>query len=301
MRYLYTFLFVFIIAFGAKAQPEIGGYSTPLQYSIHTYTVTMGGATNNVEWDIYLPGVTRPEIDDGTALPLVKGSAYYVVSKTETAGIASFTVDFRGTMPTGEYLLAYREESADNCWDFQFLSFELFDPFDIDLDPANTINNTDCPDTHMEYLEGTGTPDIPTTQTVIEYPVNMTYPGDDPYYITSSDPIGNWSFYFEVTVNGQGGSDALINEISYDGFSVNPAASTYTNLVTVPNNVREFIITVTYDDVAGITQEIDFELTQIEGTYGERDVDVILGNTGENEMTHTINAIPAASYIVALD
>lgn len=279
-----------------KAQ-TIGGPDDPLRYSKQTYTVTMGNATNSVVWDIYEAGATRESIENGYSLPMAKNFAYYVDEQTQTGGISTFKVDFRGTLANGDYVLAYREESGDRCYIYVFMPFTLHDPFDVDLDPNNTISDTDCPDNDGVYLEGTGSPTVPVTYTTVIYPVVMVHP-DDPPYETSA---GNWSFNFTVTISGVLGATGIITQVDYSAFTANPNAATYTNLVYVPKTTTTFPISITYRDVPGVTQKIDFVLSQIEGPREEDDIDAVLGTIGENEKEHFLNAVPAASYIVALD
>lgn len=298
-RVLTLFTVLVLFSLNLFSQTEIGGHDAPLQFSTHTYNIFMGSPGNDVLWNIYPAGVTRVEIDNGTATPYQKGLAYDVVSDYQSDDYAYIEIRFSGNLsPDSDYELVYREESDDNCWDFSFLPFRLYGRFNVDLDPDNTISSTDCPETAGVYLEPSGTnpPDFPSIKTTIAYPVQMIYPSSDPYYITSGEPMGTWSFYFKVEINGRsGGTDASIESITSPAGTVTPSGNSYGNMITVDNDNTDFTIDVTYNDVPGVTQDIVFELTQVEGTYGEIDPDF------ENKVEHTINAIPNASYILALD
>jgi hypothetical protein len=284
-----------LLMVGMVAQAQIGGYDTPLKYSIHTYTVNMGNASNSVVWNIYDSTATREGID---AIPPVykaygKTTAYRVISQTKAAGVASFEIEFSGTIPDSmeagkKYRLAYREEGGDNCYIYKFLDFVLQSPFDADVLPIANF----CPDSNLYYQEGTG---IPTSQTTIYYHVALQ---NNDY-----NPPGYWYFNYNITVTGQGGASATIEQVAYTGYTWNqpPLISTNSHPAEIPITTRDVEIAVTYNDVPGVRQHVDFMIDGIEGAFSERDVDVINGTLGENEKEHYIDAIPAAGFIAALD
>jgi hypothetical protein len=276
---------------------DIGDHTLPMKSSIHTYTVTMGNISNSVLWNIYDSTATRERIDAGLVTPFSKTTDYLVNAQGIAAGAANITIEFSGNLQVGRlYRLAYREESADHCYIYQFLNFRLQSPIDVDVEQANADQ---CPDSDQDYLEDPNPADAvyyPTLQSVLEFHVIMRNDTYDP-------PATNWHFNYEIIVAGQSGASATIQEVLYPGYTDAPLplASTYSRSANIPVVTKDVQFLVTINDVPGVRQRIDFKLDQIEGAYSERDIDVIVPLAGQNELVHYVNAIPAASYIAALD
>jgi hypothetical protein len=261
-----------------------------MKYSIHTYTVNMGVSTDNVVWNIYDSTATRERIDANIDLPYSKTTAYHVISQTQVGGVASFEIEFSGNLVVWrKYTIAYREQGNDLCYIYQFLDFVLQEPFDVDILPVAD----QCPGSHLQYLEGAG---IPATQTTVEYHVVLQ---NDDY-----DPPGNWYFTYQITATGISGTSATIERVEIPDisfvFNQPPLISTYTNNAVIPIAIRDVQFLVTYNDVPGVRQRINFNLTLIEGAYSERDIDVINGTPG-NDAEHYIESIPGPGFILAMD
>lgn len=302
------FLGMFFLSIAAQAQTQIGGASLPLKYSIHRYTVTMGSALNSFTWAIYDDGATRETIDNGTSVAYSNTTAYRIdEAPSQTAGVASISIDFTGSLSIGvAYTLVYMEKSSDDCYTYEFFPFVIQDPLDVDLDPNDLISDHSCPDSNLVYLEGSGALDIPATYTSVDYQVVITDPdGVSDVYTPQPETATNihWSFNFQVTVTGVSGTSAQITEINHGATNliVNNSVYISPSPVVVSNLVTNYTVRVTYRDVPGIQQQIEFRLTQIEGSYQEDDVDVMIPMAGENEMVHYIDRMPGPSYIAALD
>jgi len=304
-----TFFFgLLFLSLEGIAQTQIGGASLPLKYSIHRYTVTMGSASNSFTWAIYDDGATRESIDNGTSVAYSNTTAYRIdQGPSQTAGVASISIDFTGTLSIGvNYTLAYMEKSSDDCYTYVFFPFVIQEPLDVDLDPDDLISDHSCPDSNLVYLEGSGSLDVPETFTTVEYHVVITDPdGVADVYMPQPETLGNihWSFNFQATVTGQSGPSAQITEINYGATTVPVNNSVYISAspIMVSNATTDYVVSVTYRDVPGIQQQVEFRLTQIEGSYQEDDVDVMIPVAGENEMVHYIDRMPGPSYIAALD
>lgn len=287
--YRVVWLCIAAMLFTTLAHAQVGDYLNPLQYSTHTYSVTMGNINNAVLWNIYNTTATRARIDADLETPFPTPLAYVVISTSKSAGQAHIEIEFSGSLAVGTtYRLAYREESADNCYDFQFLDFTIQAPFDVDILPVAD----QCPDIDDFHIEGTGTP---TSRTTVAYRIEMQ--------TENYDVPGNWFFNYAITVIGDGGPSATIESVTYTGYSwTQPSLlSSFSGTASIPNSSTEVTIYVTYNDVYAVRQRIDFALTQIEGTFGDRDVDEVNGTLGQNEIRHYIEPIPAAGYIAALD
>lgn len=270
----------------ATAQ-DIGDLTLPLRYSTHTYNVTMSNLNDDVVWNVYDSTATRERIDGGIDKPYSKTTDYLGGPQWISAGVAYFTINFTGNLVVGKlYRLAYREKSKDNCYIYEFLDFRIQSPIDVDI--VQAVDQ--CPGSNLQYLEGSG---FPATQTTIEYHVVLRN--------TDYNPVGNWYFNFVITVAGQGGASATIAVVDYYSSTYTPLTSSFSNSATIAVADKDVTFLVTINDVAGVRQRIDFALDGIEGAFSERDIDVITPVSGENETYHYIDAIPAASYIAALD
>jgi len=302
-------LFFMFVGFLSNAQVHIGGTQTPLQYSTHTFSITMGNGANDVSWAIYDDGVTRPQIESGTATAHVSPTAYSIVgTPTKSAGVASITIRFDGNLLLHTtYQLFYIEKSSDQCLAFVPLEFVIQDPIDIDIDPDDLVRDLYfCPDSAENFIEGNGTLVVPVTKTTVVYHIAITDPsGTDTSYVPEPANATNttWGFNYQITVTGQSGASAIISEINFNPAmaTVTPGTSVYNGSATFQNSVIDYEVLVTYNDIPGVQQRVDFNLTQIHGSYLEIDVDVKTGQTGENELTHYFNSMPAPSYIGALD
>jgi hypothetical protein len=289
------FLLLFLLASLAGQAQIIGDLTRPLKYSTHTYRVNMGNPSNTVTWNIYDSTATRERVDV-IDIAYSKTVAYRVISQTQAAGVASFTIEFSGSdptkMPAGKrYRIAYKEQEVGStqCFIIEFFDFILQSPFDVDILPVAAEM---CPDADSDYREGIGTP---TSQTVVDYEVVLRN--------SDYNPGGNWYFRFTITVAGQGGTDGTIAIIDYPGNTIvlGPAPSTYTGDAAISTATKSVPFTITYNDVPGVRERIDFNLTLIEGAYAEKDIDYLNGTLGQNEVTHYINGIPGASFILAMD
>ena len=279
---------------------DIGGNEQPMQYSTHTYTVTMDDISYSYLWNIYDSGATEAGIIDGSDLPFSKGTDFRVVSegKTIATSKAYITIRFDGNLPINtDYQLVYREESGQSCYAYRFFPFTLNGLFDVDVDFTYTSDEAPrCPD-------DTGTPysTAPTTQTdTISYTVTL----NNPTYLVDLG-VGNWSFQYDISTLGVGGNDAIVDSliIFVDGVAENHysnSTSSYSNSKTVSTSYKEVIIKVFYIHGLGVSQNIDFELTNIEGSYQEVDADVVVPAT-DNNVTNIIYNSPVAGNLQALN
>ncbi len=309
LKYSLLLISIFVVTM-ANAQVHIGGTQTPMQYSTHTFSITMGNGANDVTWGIYDAGVTRPQIENSTATAYVSPGAYSIGigSPSISGNVASITIRFDGSLLLHTtYQLCYIEKSSDECLAYEFLSFEIQDPIDIDIDPDDFVRDSYiCPDSSDYFIVGNGTLTVPATQTTVTYHVVITNPnGVDSFYVPEPVNATNttWGFNYKIAVTGQSGASSTIAAINFNPAmaTITPGTNVYDGSATFSNSVIDYEIIVTYNDVPGVSQRIDFNLTQIHGSYLEIDVDVKTGQTGENELTHYINYMPAPSYIAALD
>jgi hypothetical protein len=283
------------------AEAQVNGDQTlPLKFSSHTYSVTMGNILNSVIWNIYDSTATRERIDEGIDHFYNKTTDYKVIDVGKDLTSAFITIEFSGNLTVWKkYKLAYREESADKCYIYKFFEFTIQPPIDIDI---VQVSNR-CPDSDLQYLEGTGSPVLHTT---IEYHVVLRN--------TDYQPDGDWSFNFQIIATGQSGASATIDTVRYGSpsfgdplysgvtWSQPPLSSSNVGSAAIHTTIHDVQFLVTFNDVPGVRQRIDFRLDQIEGAFGERDLDVLPPpKMGENEIVHYLEAIPVASYIAAVD
>lgn len=295
---LYKTIFVMVltaITLGASAQ--VGGDSSPLQHSRHTYSIVMGYEANSPSWRIFSDHLSVADIEGGSYTPLTRNVAYSVVLDDIDGTDAIFKVEFNGTMTAGNYTMAYKENTADDCFKTEILQFVLHPSFDVDVALLVAGDLQDCGDL-------SGDPQLPgftAFKTTIPYAVNLVSPDAGTGYEGSQ-----WSFRFTVSAVGQsGGTSATIESVGLDfnGDGIDQTltpgalASVYSETVLVSNlpAVSLVVLQVTYNDVLGVSQNVRCELTEIEGAYLEIDAD------NSNRVDHEIYAMPAAGDIIALN
>jgi hypothetical protein len=307
----FMFLLLLLASFVVQAQTSIGGADRPLKYSVHNYKVSMGSQLNTTEWRIYNRTASRDSIDLGLVVQY-PSPQYYMVDLSHTGksgGVDSITIQFSGDLPIKQSLtLVYIEKgSTDQCLKYEFFDFILQEPIDIDVDPDNIVRNlSSCPDSALNYLEGDGSLTIPATKTTIRYVVRIVNPdGVDTVYSPASPPAsGNWGFRYNIKIRGQSGANAVISEINFNPSSVTltPNASDFgAESPPVSNNNINYEVLVTYNDVPGVRQKIDLNLTLIHGSYQEVDIDEKFPAVNQNDLSHFISSMPRPSYIAALD
>jgi hypothetical protein len=310
-RFVGGFLLLVLSTFVVQAQTIIGGSDRPLKYSVHNYKITMGNQANTTEWRIYKRTASRDSIDLGLAVQYLSPQ-YYMVDLSHTGksgGVDSITIQFSGDLAIKQPLtLVYREKgSTDQCYIYKFFDFELQEPIDIDVDPDNVVRNlSSCPDSALNYLEGDGSLSIPPTKTTIMYDVRIVNPdGVDTIYSPASPPAsGNWGFRYNIKIRGISGANATISEIRFNPSSITltPNASDFgAESPPISNDNINYEVFVTYNDVPGVRQQIDFNLTLIHGSYQEIDIDEKFPAVNQNELSHFISSMPRPSYIAALD
>lgn len=306
MRKLYFLLIaiVFCIVQPISAQ-ELGGQFQPLQFSEHTYSIKMGDANYIPVWGIYVNGTTVGDIESSSA---TLATGFQILSSTTNAGIAYCKVRFASSntpMPTGDYVIGYKETTNDtkSCTKAVVKSFHLYDAFDVDVALYNpTADASKC----SGDGEWKGT-DLSSTTTVT-YRVFVNSPADDPGYIDTGDR-NKWSFKFMIQATGVGGN-ATINSVTVTAegtpaLSVTPTFSVPANTSNyewdcdvIPSSVSPLVFTVVYNDVLGVTQNVEFSINTILGTYFESDVDEATNtNLDGNKVSHTILAMPNVSEI----
>lgn len=308
MRKLYFLLIaiVFCIVQPVSAQ-ELGGQFQPLQFSEHTYSIKMGDANYIPVWGIYVNGTTVGDIESNSATPV---TGFQVLSSTKDVptGIAYYKVRFalaNTPMTTGNYVIGYKETTNDTklCTKAVIKDLTLYPAFDVDV----VLN---APDADATKCSGDGEwkgTDLSSTTTVT-YRVFVNYPADVPGYIGTGDR-NKWSFKFMIQATGVGGN-ATINSVTVASEGTPPLSVTPTFIVPAntsnyewacdvsPSSVSPLVFTVVYNDVLGVTQNVEFSINTILGTYFESDVDEATNtNLDGNKVSHTILAMPNVSEI----
>jgi hypothetical protein len=312
----FLLLLLLLASVVTQAQTSIGGSATPLLYSVHCYKITMGNALNTTEWGIYEHISIHNQT---TARDSVEHHSHRYTAPTDfkidltksgkAAGFDSITIGFTGTLVVGQtYTLVYKETSSAECYIYEYFDFTLQEAIDIDLDPDGNVRNAlNCPDSSLVYVEGNGTFTVPSTRTTIRYAVEITNPdGVDTTYTPAIIPAskGVWSFNYQISVTGQSGPSATIAEINFDPpwITIPVGASVYNGSATVSNGIPNYAMLITFNDAPSVEQKIVINLTTLRGSFQEIDIDEKNGTTsGQNELTHIINDMPAPSYIAALD
>ncbi|MDA3817945.1 MAG: hypothetical protein PF486_11245 [Prolixibacteraceae bacterium] len=296
-------LTAFLLMLVQFSMAQVGGNNSPLIFSTHTYRIVMGLETNIPSWRIYSGHLTTVEIESGSYETdrLVRNTDYTVNEDEIEGGIALFEVFFNNPtqMPVGDYTIAYNEINGDNCFKTVIYHIQLHTQFDVDVALDDALDAADCSD----YSDSPQLPDFEDFQTRIPYRVTLVYPDAGTTY--GGD---EWSFRFTATASGQdGGDDATVALVEVD-FSddatidqtLTPTGtpSSYSEVVTVDNSstkIHDVIVWVTYNDVLGVSQDIEFELTEIDGSYIENDVDNL------NRVTHEIFEMPDVGDIIVLN
>lgn len=301
----FILLGLLLLHFASAAQ--IGGNVSPLQYSVHTYSVVMDDPSYNSNWGLYVAGTTDNQIINGTATALVNGVDYTQVGEPwESGGTTYFRIQFstiaNGPTALGQYVVGYKETTSDAflCVGAVSLTIEVFNPFDVDVELADPADQANCNDDTGDLK----TPGNLASQTTVAYLVNVVYPGAGE---GGYDQDLTWSFDFTVTADGAGsGTNATIASITATGTDLIPRSyagavgtSSYTGSLTVdPSQVDPVTFTIVFNDVLGVNQAISFGIANIEGAYQEPDIDEVDGTPG-NSLTHTIYSMPNVGDIVA--
>lgn len=299
IQYKYIGILLTLLTLSLVAGAQIGGNTSPMQYSTHTYSIVMGEEDNTPLWRIYSGTLSVADVESGSYTPLTRNVDYAVNNDDISGGVAFIEVRFTGAMAPGDYTVAYEETNDDDCFKTEILEIEMQAPFDVDVALLNSADEEDCPDLSGDLQ----LPGFTDYQTAVAY--NVTIENPDP---SANDYAGDsWSFRFTVTASGQGGgSSATIDSVEVDyGYdtvveeTLTPGStvSTYSSVVTVDNDpaVSQVVLTVYFSDALGVTQDIDFELSEIEGSYLELDTD--LSELEEN----VIYAMPDVGDISALN
>jgi hypothetical protein len=289
-------LLLLILSIIIKAQ--VGGNVTPMQYSTHTYSVDMEEESNNPVWKIYSGHISANDIESGgfEANLVTRNVQYTVNSDDIIEGEAIIEILFNGNMVPGLYTISYLETNDDLCFKTIVLHITMQGPFDIDVNLDNPADAANCPDLSDLFKDPLAT----NYQTTIPYSISMVNPDtDDGFYSGST-----WTFNYAVQITGRSaGLNSTIASvlIEYDGYSqlitLPGTSSAYNNSLTVNNSstVTEVLISVTFNDQLGVTQDVRFELSEIEGAYLESDVD------GFDRVDHVIFGMPDVGVITALN
>jgi hypothetical protein len=239
--------------------------ANPLQNSTHRYTVVIGNIANynsGNNWSIFNVATSSVQIGGFTLTPTASATA-------DTA-----TIRFTDTMPTGDYILYYTETGSNGCIARRAYPFTLQGPFDADL---ASISPT-CP-TASNQIFATNSP----SDTEVNYTVTLNNTG----YGSA------WSFNFNLS------SSPVFNvaNVSVSGTTVTPITVSYdsgTGLVSVPADVEEVTLTVTYNGIYETAHTITATLTNVTGSYNETDSDT-------DAISHTIHALPQAGAIAGIE
>lgn len=286
---------------------QIGGNTTPLQYSVHEYSVAMDNVGYTPNWGVYAAGTTTTQIENGTATALIQGTDYSLASAVRISGGRTyFEIQFstisNGPLATGNYVIGYKETTSDAnlCVTALALNIQLYGPFDIDVALNDSGDASVCPD-------DSGDPKLPgatSSTTTIEYLVDVIYPGaSESGYVSGL----TWSFSFQVIVDGDGaGTNSTIASITATGTGMTnitwgaaAGSSNYTGTCTIdPSNVDPVTFTIVYNDVFAVNQDVTFRIFDIQGAYEEPDVDEVNGTAG-NSLTHKIYNMPDVGDILA--
>lgn len=315
MKKLYK-ITVLLIAMIAMAAPSfaqrIGGNMTPLLYSVHTYSISMGDVTYQPNWGLYPAGTAASEIEDGTAVALIPGTDFTVIELPFTERIVSgrsyWKIQFNNNIAVSTpYVIGYKENTVDinECLTAVVQDIEVQGIFDVDVALETPDDDAArCGDESNQLLI-----DTETIQTQVNYRVFINYPENPPGYVESGG-TGYWRFDFNITATGRGGAaaaDATIASITATDGATNigtwnpsPGTSSFdANIDVNPVSISPVYFTVTYNEVLGVTQDISFSISTIRGAYLEPDIDEISNRPDLNRVTHTIYAMPNVGQITA--
>lgn len=308
-RYIIFAAFLILVLSTIKqTYGQIGGNNTPLINSVHTYSVLMDNTEYNAQWGVYPAGTPQSEIEDNSAVPLVQGVDFSFISQTLLENQSLWRIQFDKKIDEGQtYVIGYRETTVDDdlCVSARVLSVTIYPSFDVDIELADKTNDfVRCGD-GSEQLQGSEEA-IDGLQTTIKYTVFINYPDEAAggYYEN-----GTWSFNFNIVAEGRGGAsaeDATIAQVTASGIGMAdlswiPGTSSFTSNVSVnPSSVTPVTLTVVYNDVLGVTQDLTVRITDIYGSFSERDVDELENNEeGNNIVRNTIYAMPDVGPIMA--
>lgn len=301
------FLLLLLLA-GVKSYAQIGGNTTPLQYSVHTYSIVMGNSIYTPSWGVYIAGTTQLQIENNTATPLIDGTHYTLVTPIwKNVGSSYFKIQFstiaNGPLAQGDYVIGYKETTNDAnlCVTASIRNIHVYGPFDIDLSLNDPADAADCPD-------NSNVPKLPgdyNFQTTVLYLVTIEYPS-----LASGgyeDVAFPWMFNFQIIIDGFGaGANATIASITASGVGMLDqtwgaalGSSNFTGSCSItPSSISPVTFTVVYNDVLGVEQNISFQTKDIKGSYGEQDIDEINGTAG-NSLTNKIYSMPVVGDILA--
>jgi hypothetical protein len=301
---------------GIGSLAQIGGNFSPLQYSIHTYSIVMDDIDYTAVWGIYPYGTTQTSLENNTAIALIEGTDYndLHIIPAKNGNRAYFRVQFNGNIAyyngseapgpedhVGEYVLGFKETTDDGnaCATAVIQPFTLYGPFDVDVAMNDPADVADCPDDDNVLHQ----PGDNVFQTEVVYLVNVEYPNAAVLgYIGGM----SWSFNFEVKVDGEStGTNATIASIVAEGstlptnYTIPPGSSTFTDVCTVnPSDVNPVTFTIVFNDVLGVTQNVSFNITDIQGAYSEQDIDEVNSTQlNNNILANTIYGMPNVGQI----
>lgn len=308
MRKLYLLcLLITCLAFANTSYAQIGGQLAPLQYSEHTYSVKMGDANYTPSWGIYVSTTTADNIEDNVATPV---TGFEVLSSTKSGGIAYYKVRFAVSntpMTTGDYVVGYKEVTNDTklCTKAVVSNFHLYPAFDVDVELYDPATDEKKCAGDLVWKEK----DLSSTTTV-RYKVFVNYPTDALGYIGTGGRE-KWSFKFRVQATGVSGASSTIKSVSVASEGTPPLLPIPTFTVPAntsnkewdcdvsPSSVSPLVFTVVYNDVLGVSQNIEFSINTILGAYEEPDVDEATNNLDDNKVTNILYELPNVSEIVA--
>lgn len=303
------------IAMATMAMAQVGGNLTPLRLSQHTYSIQMGDVNFTPNWGLYPEGTTTGDIENNTATALVPGTDYTVIdlplAERIVGGRSYWRVQFnRNIVANTNYVIGYKETTADanECLTAVIQAITVHPEFDVDVALADPDNDKDrCGDPSSVLQQTVG-----VQQTSISYRVWIEHPQNPPGYVESGG-TGYWRFRFDITATGRGSlpnRHATIAGITatgtgMDALSWTPAAgssSFYADVQVSPSSVTPVNFTVVFNEVLGVTQDINFTISAIQGAFLEPDVDEV-NNTLENNniVTNVIYGMPNVGPLVALN
>ena len=237
---------------------------SPVQYSTHAYAIEMGSMAN-----LATSGWFIDTLNGGT-VPFLP--ANYELSRTQSATNDTATITFN--MGPGNYVLYFYETSADGCTALREYPFTLGDPFDVDI--ADVANN--CPDIDDQFTTWDS-----VSVTTVDYVVTLE----------SASYAAGWGFDFALScdlsftdITLDGSADISIVDIIGAGMvTYIPNADDTTGTVSVAYNATpttQFTIRVNFHSQHYDPFEITAAMSNITGTYGERDENTELGTEDDD-------------------
>lgn len=304
-----SLILLLIITLYVRAQ--IGGNSTPLLYSTHTYSILMGDDDYTPNWGLYPAGTLATAIEDNSAVALISGVDYTVValppSQQVSGGYAYWRIQFNLNIAAGtNYVIGYKETTADlnKCLTARVMTVQVQEPFDVDIsmsDPAS--DGQRCGDeSGVLQLPLSG-----TKQSTFIYTADITSPDLPSGGYEGGGTTDYWRFDFKIDVVGRGslpGKDGTIASIRVEFGATtqtfSPGTSSYTTDIQVnPASTTPVTFTVVYNEVPNITQDITFSISGIIGAYNELDIDERNNHPELNRVSHVLFAMPDVGDITA--